>query len=494
MNCRHSSHRLFFFSERVFFTFLYTIFWGLTPLVARGDVKVPHVFGTHMTLQAGVEAPIWGLASPGENVVIEIGNQKFQTQANDAGQWKIKLPVHEEGGPFTLKISGRNKLIFKDVYFGDVWIFVGQNNMKFPLKRVKNARTEIDEAKFSRIHFLTVPERTAEQPLTDIDSAEWQICSPKTVENFSAIAYYFGRNIHESLKKPVGLIVLAVDGSTCEAWTDGALFSQDPILAPLVSSERLTRLQDCQKTGRLYNGMVLPICPFAIKGIVWYQGESNTSRAYQYKTLFPHVISNWRKIWNQDDVPFYFVQLPNFMKVKDLPCSSAWAEFREAQHSTLSQLENTFEVVSIDVGDANNLTPHNKETIANRLSNLALSKTYQKQIPCGGPIFKSMKVNGSEVSIVFDNIGAGLKVLANEESDDSMLRGFSVAGEDQKFFWANAEIRGNTVVLSSPNVLTPVAVRYAWADNPVCNLSNSYNLPASPFRTDDWLGTTANTF
>ena len=456
-----------------------------------GFVKLPHTFGDNMVLQSDALIPVWGWADSGESIVVEINENKVTTKADARGEWKVSLPPQESGGPYELKITGKNKITFKNVCLGDVWICAGQSNMSFPVKRVTNSKEEIASANYSRIRFLAVPARSSESPERDFD-AHWQICSTETVADLSAIAYYFARNLHESLNKPIGIIVLAWGGSSGEAWTERKALEKFPELAPLVDPERIEKSIPCQKAGYLYDGMVQPVCPYAIKGVVWYQGESNTNRAWQYRTLFPIMIANWRENWGQGDFPFYYVQLPNFMKTQDKPGSSAWAELREAQHKTLT-VRNVGEVVSIDVGSADDLHPQNKEIIGNRLAWLALAKTYGRDIPYSGPEFRSMTIKDDKAILTFSHTENGLKIVGNAQCDDTVLRGFEVAGKDQKFYWADAVIQDDVVVVSAPEVANPIAVRYAWGNNPVCNLSNEAGLPASPFRTDDWAGVTVNT-
>lgn len=476
----------------VFFLII-TFFISCWTNLSFGSVKVSSVFGDNMVLQSEVKTRIWGTADPGERVLITIGGQISKTQADSLGHWNVHLDAHKAGGPHELKVVGdTNKLVFNNVYFGDVWLCAGQANMSFPLKKVFNASDEISFANYSRIRVLTISEKTSESPLNDI-VGQWEVCSPKTAKDFSAIAYYFGRNLYETLKSPIGLIVLASKGgSTCESWAERSELEKYSSLRSLLDSNRNLSAPPFQRTGALYNGMVAPICPFSIKGVIWYQGESNTSRAFQYQTLFPAFIRSWRNSWNQGDFPFYYVQLPNFMKVSKEPTSSAWAELREAQHKALAILPNTGEVVSIDVGDEKSLFPQNKEIIGSRLALLALAKTYQCNIPCSGPVFQTKEIVDGSIILSFDNAENGLIIQKNKYCDNSVLKGFEIAGEDQKFYWAKAEIQKDKVVVSSSNVPSPVAVRYAWANNPVCNLGNKEGFPASPFRTDSWPGCTTN--
>lgn len=476
--------------RRLFYSCAVVVVQLLFSSQIHAEVKLPNVFGNGMVLQSSVKIPVWGWANPGERVLVEFRSESRETQADGDGYWRVDLPPQESGGPYELKIVAEKIVLLSDVYVGEVWVCAGQSNMSFQLKRVTNSQQEISSANYPKVRFITVPAQSSEQPLDNFNT-QWEVCSPQTVPELSALAFYFGRNLSETLETPVGLIVLAWGGSTAEAWTDKNKLVKYPELAPLLDSKRIEKTIECQKPGRLYNGMLCPVCPFAIKGVIWYQGESNANRAWQYRTLFPIMIANWRDSWGQGDFPFYYVQLPNFMKSRDVPGDSAWAELREAQHRTLS-IRNVGEVVSIDSGASNELHPQNKEIIGGRLANLALAQTYDRDVPYSGPVFKTMSIVDDKVVLTFNHTENGLVSLTTTQCDNSTLRGFAIAGKDHKFYWADAEIQGDKVVVSSPKVDSPVAVRYAWADNPICNLGNSVGLPASPFRTDDWAGATVN--
>ncbi|MDO5309556.1 MAG: sialate O-acetylesterase [Planctomycetia bacterium] len=456
---------------------------------AYANVKLPSVFGDDMVLQRNVKTPIWGWAQPGEKILVEIASQSKTTIADENGQWRVNLSPTPAGGPYKLSIYGANHIAFNNVYFGEVWLCAGQANMSFTLKRSTNGNKEAESATYPQLRVFTVPTQSADAPMNDCP-AKWQKTSPQTAGNFSAIAYHFGRYLHEELQVAVGVIVLAWTGSTAEAWVDPIELAKFPELAPLVDPERIEKSPPSQKAGALQYGMLDPICPYAIKGVIWYQGEANANRAWQYRTLFPLLIANWREKWGLGDFPFYFVQLPNFHKAKDQPGSSAWAELREAQHRAIAE-RNVAEVVAIDLGDPNNMTPKNKKTVSERLAKLALNKTYDKGEPAAGPDFHSMKIIGNRAILTFTN-AEGLACAENASCDGSELKGFAIAGADKKFYWAEAVIENDTVVVSAPEVEKPIAVRYAWADNPACNLTNKTGLPTSPFRTDDWAGVTVN--
>lgn len=462
----------------------------LFPSSSEASVRLPRVFSNDMVLQREVKNPVWGWATPGEKVVVDICGQRKSTTADERGTWRVELAPQPAGGPYELTVRGSNTIVYSNVYYGEVWICAGQSNMSLPLKRSENPQSVVKTATYPQLRFLTVPTYGAEEPQSDF-SGKWEACSPKTAPELSAVAFYFGQYLHEKLQVAVGVIVAAWSGSTCEAWIERDAIAQFPELSPLLESGRLANSPSSQKAGSLYNGMISPLCPYPIKGVVWYQGESNVNRAWQYRTLFPLLIANWREKWGIGDFAFIYVQLPNFMKAKDVPSSSAWAELREAQHKALS-LRNVAEVVTIDVGEAANMHPKDKKTVGVRLANVALARQYDKKTSWTGPVFKSMKIVGDRAYLSFSNPEEGLIQGENARCDGSKLEGFTIAGNDQKFHWATASIEGDQIVVLSPDVPRPVAVRYAWADNPACNLTNQTGLPASPFRTDDWAGVTVD--
>jgi sialate O-acetylesterase len=340
------------------------------------------------------------------------------------------------------------------------------------------------------------------------------------------VAYFFGRELHKNLGVPIGLIHTSWGGTPAEAWTRRGVLKADPDFKPILQrydeavakypqakQEHERKLEEWKQAvekaktegtrapGRpgeplgpghphspsgLYNAMISPLLPYGIAGAIWYQGESNAGRAYQYRKLLPAMIKNWRDDWGLGDFSFIFVQLANFMAVKPEPGDSSWAELREAQSMTLA-LPNTGMAVIIDIGEANDIHPKNKQDVGKRLALWALANTYKQALEYSGPVYKSSKTEGNRIILTFDDVGGGLMA-----APEPPLKGFAIAGADHKFVWADAAIEGNTVVVSSDTVSEPVAVRYAWADNPVCNLYNKEGLPASPFRTDDWPGVTAD--
>ena len=494
-----------------------------TALPGDTDVKLPAVISDNMVLQQGAKIPIWGTAEPGEQVTVALGEQQLVTSADNEGRWMVKLEPLDAGGPFELSIAGKNAITLQGVLVGEVWVCSGQSNMWWPVKLSANAEQEIAESNYPNIRLFTVKNTVAAQPLQDTKGS-WVSCGPETVASFSAVGYFFGRYLHKELDTPVGLIHTSWGGTPAEAWTSRPTLESDAEFKPILDrweqiladypqanekyQQQLAQwkqdVENAKKEGKkaprkpgapigpnhphraagLYNGMIAPLIPYSIKGAIWYQGESNAGRAYQYRKLFPAMIQNWRSDWGQGDFPFLFVQLANFMKPQPQPAESAWAELREAQLMTLA-LPKTAMSVIIDIGEANDIHPKNKQDVGHRLGLAALAIAYGSDVVYSGPIYESMTVEGDKVRLSFKHIGGGLMSKNGEQ-----LKGFAIAGVDRKFVWAEAEIDRDTVVVWSEQVPNPVAVRYAWADNPDCNLYNKAGLPASPFRTDDWPGVT----
>ncbi len=381
-------------------------------------------------------------------------------------------------------IQGTNRIVFANVLVGEVWVCSGQSNMAFGLSQADNAEAELTAADYPSIRLFTVKRSTSARRLKDI-SGEWYSCTSKSAASFSAVAYFFGRELHNTLNVPIGLIHSSWGGSTAEAWMSLATLRTDPGFEPIVRRWYSAKEPIHHHPANLYNAMIAPLMPYAIRGAIWYQGESNAGRAYQYRTLFPALICDWRGAWRQGDFPFYYVQLANFRQRKDSPGESAWAELCEAQLMTLN-LPNTGMAVINDIGAANNIHPTNKQDVGHRLALNALAKTYGRDVPYSGPVYDSMTVEDSAIRLHFKHTDGGLIAKGGE------LESFAIAGEDRNFVWANAVIDGETVVVSSPAVPDPVAVRYAWADNPQATLYNDAGLPASLFRTDNWPGLTVD--
>ncbi len=630
-------------------------------LSISAEVKTARIFGTNMVLQADMPIPIWGWGAAGEKVTVTFLKQSVSAKTDKSGKWMVKLNAVPAGGPYEMTIQGKNKIIYKNILVGEVWVCSGQSNMEFNVSQGKDARSEIANAKYPAIRLFTVSKKVSLIPITDLDQGEWVECSPETVGMFSAVGYFFGRHLNKTLNTPVGLIHTSWGGTNIESWTsnetiktipdfdaqmkdassanisnmekeieqktkawidqvqnndegrkgrwqnpgydagewksmelpalwesvglpgvDGVVWFRKEFtvssadlqtnfkisLGPIDDSDDtyingqlvgsnwekynlprvytinpeylsagknviMVRVIDSGGGGGiygdkdqmflqlgdrkislagewkykvgikldgvakmssgpnafptlLYNGMINPIVPFAIKGAIWYQGENNAGRAYQYRKLFPAMITDWRTKWGEGDFTFLWVSLANFMKANENPVGSEWAELREAQNMTLS-LPKTGQALAIDIGQAEDIHPKNKQDVGYRLALNALKVAYDKPVVNSGPSYKSMTMEGNKIRLAFDNMGSGL--VAKDKY--GYLKGFAIAGADQKFFWAKAAIENNTILVLSDKVPVPVSVRYGWADNPEdANLYNVEGLPAVPFRTDQWQGLT----
>jgi sialate O-acetylesterase len=467
---------------------------------ARGDVKLPSLFGSHMVLQRDQKDRVWGRADPGEEVSVTIGSQSHTTRAGDDGKWLITLEPMPAGGPHTMTIVGKNTITIGDILVGEVWLCSGQSNMAWSVAQANDGDLETRTASYPRIRLISVPQVGTQEPKDDF-VGKWELCTPATVGAFSAVGYFFGRQLYQTLDVPIGLIDDAWGGSACEAWIRRDLLESDAKYQPLMDRWKKiessagaepaknvkTQLAGNSRPANIYNGVLKPTIGYGMRGAIWYQGESNASRAYQYRDLFPLMIQSWRDEWKIGDFPFYWVQLADFRAEKPEPVDSDWAELREAQTMTMSKLSNTGEAVIIDLGEAQDIHPRNKQDVAKRLARWALARDYGVNVAFRSPTFKSMEKNGNKITVTFDHVGAGLKPF-----DVAVPGGFAIASSDRKFVWADAKVVGkDKVEVWSDQVSEPVAVRYAWADNPVCNLYSREGLPATPFRTDDWPGITA---
>jgi sialate O-acetylesterase len=485
-------------------------------LTAQAEVRLPGFFSDKMVLQQGSPVAIWGWADSGETVTVKFGSQSVQaTPAN--GKWMVRLKRLAAGGPHELTISGKNTITLKNVMVGEVWICSGQSNMQWQLKQSYQPEAAIAAAANPNIRLYHVPRVRSDVPLEDV-KASWTECNPQTVPDFSAVAYFFGRELQQALKVPVGVIHTSWGGSPAEAWTSQATLQADvdyrrDILdaytaanekyrsalaewekesAQLKAAGKEQKRQQPRapwKPSELYNGMIAPLVPLAFRGAIWYQGEANAGRAFQYRKLMPDMIRDWRRAFGTGDFTFLMVQLAPYDKVKkrsleeitSVPVESDWAELREAQLLSTRVLKNVGMAVITDVGEKDNIHPTRKEPVGKRLAYAARGIAYKQKITYSGPVCKSIKVEGDKIVVNFDHAGAGLI------SQGGPLQGFAIAGEDRKFVWAKAELRGRSqVAVGSPQVTRPAAVRYGWADFPVINLWNKEGFPATPFRTDNF--------
>jgi len=477
------------------------------------DVRPHGLLSDGMVLQRGMKVPVWGVADEGETVKVTFCGQEVSTTAED-GKWMVKLEPMQAGGPFAMEISGKNVVEINNVLVGEVWVCGGQSNMVQPVINSVNGQREVDNSANSMIRLLTVRQEKAEEPAEEI-GASWEECRPGTVRGFSAVGYFFGRDIQKELGVPVGLIKSCVGGTPAEAWmSKSALEAIAPGREYIDSYEQALKVyeaakekQDRQTKGSgevsekaergrdgapvhrdanlprvpampstLYNGMIAPLQPYAIRGVVWYQGEANASspkRARDYRIVFPLLITSWREEWGEGDFPFLFVQLAAYRARK----GTDWPLLRESQAKALA-LENTGMAVTIDVGEEGNIHPKRKQPVGHRLALAARALVYGEDVPYSGPVYKGMETKNGNIIVSFRHTNGGLV------AEDGDVKGFVIAGPDGKFVEAKARIDGDKVVVSSPEVAQPAAVRYAWSDYPVGSLYNGAGLPAAPFRSD----------
>jgi sialate O-acetylesterase len=480
---------------------LLMFFIGARPILA--EVKLPAIFSDRAVLQRDMKVPIWGWADPGEQVAVGIAGQSHTATAGDNGKWRVTLePLSASDKPLQLVVEGKDsRLERNDILVGEVWLCSGQSNMEWPVSESWNADLVIPAANHPTIRLVRVKGQGSQTPVEDFQGG-WQVCAPETVKGFSAVGYHFGNELQQHLGVPIGLIDNSWGGSACDAWIRRDRLEGNPLYAAqLANWDKIAaeyektkdpklrdQLAGNHRPANLYHARLGPILGFAIRGAIWYQGESNAGRAYQYREMFPLMIQNWREDWGQGDFPFYWVQLADFMAEKPQPGDSAWAELREAQTMTQDRLPNTGQAVIIDIGEGADIHPRNKLEVAQRLARWALARNYERDIVCQSPRYESMTNEGDAIVLKFKDVGGGLRTV-----DSGEVKGFAVAGEDQKWSWADAKITGpDQVTVRSSAVPKPVAVRYAWADNPVCNLYNKVGLPVTPFRTDDWPGVTVD--
>lgn len=464
---------------------------------ACAEVRLPAVIGDHMVLQHGTELNFWGWAEAGESVSVTVAGKSVATTAAAEGRWTVRHAPLQKMGPVDVVIAGQNTITLKNVVCGDVWFCSGQSNMQWRVLESTGAKEEIAAARHPNLRLFLVERQTALQPQADVEG-RWVECSPETIAESSAVAYFFGRDLQAALNgRPLGLIQAAYGGCGAEAWVSDATLRADPLYQPLLEKAAAANRDPSQantpnRASVLYNGVIAPLQHFAIKGVIWYQGEQNVSRAHQYRTLFPAMIRDWRKTWGLGDFPFLFVQLPNYQPDKSKPDrpaepeASAWAELRDAQRQAL-QAPHTAMAVTIDIGDPREIHPKNKLEVGRRLAQLALALAHGQDHIASGPLYRSHTIMNGTIHLQFSQVGSGLVARGGE------LKGFAIAGADQKFVWARARIEGPDIIVEADTVAQPVAVRYAWADNPEATLFNEDGYPASPFRTDDWPGITIHT-
>lgn len=494
----------------------------LTGAPAFADVRLPAILSDHMVLQGGERLPVWGWAVPGEKVRVQIGGQTLIAIADGGGKWQVELDPLKTGAKLTLTVDSGNFITVRDVLVGEVWLGSGQSNMGLRVSGANDFAGEKARADQPEIRMFTVTSKTSPMPLADCQGA-WQVCGSNTVGNFSAALYFFGRELHKRLQVPVGLIHSSWGGTPIHPWMPLDVLQAYPGYAALLERKkrelaawpaREKQLQadlraweladDAAKTAhtpepvkpwnpgppdsgqylpaQLYNAMIHPLIPYRLRGVVWYQGESNAgggaAGAADYTDLQSRLIAGWRQAWGAGDLPFYYVQLPNWNNDAD-QAGTSWAYFREGQANVL-RVPHTGMAVTLDIGEANNIHPKNKQETGRRLALLALAETYHLPVVCAGPQFAGCETNGAELTILFTHTDGGLVARGGS------LTGFAVAGSDGKWHAAAARIAGDAVVVSAAEVPAPVAARYGWANNPTVNLYNGSGLPAGPFRTDHW--------
>lgn len=490
-------------------------------LKAGATVKLPSIISNNMVLQQQTKVALWGWGAPGEKVSITTSwnESTSKVTAGADGKWITYVKTGKAGGPFYITFAGTNEIKVENVMLGEVWIAAGQSNMEFFMAKTKNSsytgvldyENEIKKADYFGIRMIDVANKVADEPQYEF-KGDWKVCSPATADTFSAVAFYFAKEVHTKTGFPVGIINATWGGTPAESWTKKEVLEKDkdfkvildrydqqvkeyPAASAVYKAEMEKWKADTSKHKeaapkepmgpnsskspyKLYNGMIVPVEPYTLKGVIWYQGENNAEHPYQYRRLFPAMIENWREDFKNTSLPFYFVQIS--------PHRSQNPEIREAQLLTYRNVPHTGMAVTVDNGDSVNIHPRNKKLVGERLSLWALHDLYgQKDLVFSGPLYKSMKVAGSKIRIQFDYVDGGLVAKGDAE-----LKEFTIAGEDEKFVPAHAVIEGNEVVVWSDEVNKPVAVRFAWRNVPVPNLYNKSLLPASPFRTDSWKGQT----
>lgn len=492
------------------------------PARAQADVRLPLVFSDNMVVQQDTTATFWGWAGPAEKISVTASwGERAATAATAQGDWRLKLKTPKAGGPFTITIQGNNTIELKDVLAGEVWLCSGQSNMGMTVNGVTNAQDEIAAANYPQIRLLSVKLTTANEPQKECEGTPWAPCSPQNVGSFTAAGYFFGRKLYQDLKVPIGLINSSWGGTCIEAWTSWDVQKDDPAMQALRASwderektytpeaakkqfedekkawaawnagDKTTKAprrprfhpqprQDQNYPANLYNAMINPLAPFAIRGAIWYQGEGNAGRGKEYRVQLERLIVDWRTLWGYD-FPFYFVQLPNFMAPWQSPVEDGgWPQIRESFAKTAKEVPNTGMAITIDIGEADDIHPRNKQDVGDRLGRVALHKTYgMTGFAWSGPVAESCRFAGGKAVIRFDTGGAPLAVKGG-----GPIVGFALTGADGVTAAADAVIQGpDTVVVNSPKIAQPAVVHYAWANNPVgVNLANAEGLPASPFR------------
>lgn len=543
--CKNGSVTLFFSRLRCRYFMKASVNLGLLLALitstALADVKLPALFSDGLVFQQGKPLAVWGWAAPDEDVSVRFAGQTQVTRTDLDGKWRVTLdPVPANAQPQDMTVAGKNTVTVKNLLVGEVWVCSGQSNMQWMVSQAANAQQEIAAASFPQIRMFNVERATSQTPLDDVKGS-WKEANAQNVGQFSAVGYFFGRHLHQVLKVPVGLINTSWGGTRIEAWTSRESLEERPCAAQMLSdwegvkknwdaaaenakfeaaktawqaqvkkiNEENAKLpadkkvrapaaprppDDPNKTQHhpavLFNAMVAPLIPYSIQGAIWYQGESNQKRAFQYQELLPNMINDWRTRWNYE-LSFYIVQLASFGNgqpvTKDAGVPDTWAELQEAQYLTAITLPKTGLAVTNDIGEEKDIHPKNKQEVGRRLALWALARDYNRpNTVFSGPMFKNSIIEGAKVRLQFDHVGGGLKTR-----DGGELKHFQIAGADQKWVWAQAKIENNEIIVSSDAVHAPAGVRYAWAAWPEgANLINAEGLPATCFRTDEFIPST----
>lgn len=478
--------------SRPFLATFSLLLFGLATGLASADVTLSKIFGDHMVIQQGQPIRLFGKADAGEKITAQLAGKSASGVASKDGAFRIELPAMKaDGKAHDLVVRGSNTVTIKDVLLGEVWICSGQSNMEWPVSGALNSKEEIAAANHPQIRLFNVPGHVAGPVPNDDPRGSWQICSPATIAPFSAVGYYFGRALHQELKVPIGLVGTNWGGTRIEPWTPPVGFEQVPSLEDYRKS--LAATDGSKPKGgatHIYNGMVHGLKPLSVRGAIWYQGESNAGDGLRYEYLKEALVKGWRSVFENDDLSFYWVQLADFQQPSDDPAGGGWGPVREGQRRAL-RLPKTGMAVIIDIGDARDIHPKNKQDVGARLALWALAKDYGRKIVYSGPLYKSMKVEGDKIRLSFDSVGGGLMIGKKEglkptaELDGVELTQFAIQGDDGQWHWAKADIDGETIVVQAKGVSKPKHVRFGYQSNPDdINLYNKEGLPASPFTTE----------
>jgi sialate O-acetylesterase len=442
-----------------------------------GQIKLPSIFSDNMVLQQNSEATVWGWGDPGSEIKVSgnWNNDTVKAMISNQSAWKVKLKTPAAGGPFTISIKGNDEVVLKNVMVGEVWICSGQSNMEWCADyKINNTEEEVKNANYPDIRFFHVKKMGSETPQNNC-FAQWEECTPATMHSFSAVGYFFGRYLHQNLNVPIGLIEVSWGGTPAEVWMNADLIESDPLLQTCAAKLNTYDWWP-SKSGVVYNAMIAPLVPFRIAGAIWYQGESNADSPESYRKLFRTLIESWRHDF-VTDFPFYYVQIAPFTYGQN----TRSALIREMQMQSMDIPKTGMVVVSDLVDNVKDIHPRNKQDVGKRLANWALAETYGfKDLVYKHPVYESMKVEKNKIRIALANAGKGLAVHGDE------IKSFEIAGADQAFMAAKAKIEGNTVLVWTKEIKTPVAVRFSYSNDAIGNLFSREGLPVAPFRTDNW--------